>query len=280
MKHLLPFLLLITACETAQEPAPVSAVTDTPTTEDFTIGKIVHLESEVLGEERILNIYLPLGYHPDSARMYPVIYLLDGSAHEDFIHISGLVQFGSFSWIGMIPETIVVGVANVDRKRDFTSPSSVSFENEQLPMSGGSEKFIRFVEQEVQPYVETHFKTSGERTLIGQSLGGLVATEMLFRKPDMFDRYIIVSPSLWWDNQSLLNSEPDSLSFEKPVYIAVSAEGEVMEKAARDLYRKLKDSGDNQAVYFHYLEEQNHGDALHLAVYGAFEAMFDTSDEP
>jgi predicted alpha/beta superfamily hydrolase len=89
---------------------------------DFSIGKTVTIQSKVLGEARELNIYLPLGYSGDSAQTFPVIYLLDGSRDEDFIHISGIVQFGSFSWIRMIPESIVVGIGNVDRKRDFTYP--------------------------------------------------------------------------------------------------------------------------------------------------------------
>ena len=75
----------------------------------FSIGEILSFHSKELGEERTLNIYLPNAYHPDSLKKYPVIYLLDGSADEDFIHIAGLVQFGSFPWLNIIPESIVVG---------------------------------------------------------------------------------------------------------------------------------------------------------------------------
>ena len=89
----------------------------------FVIGEIVNIHSKELGENRTLNIYLPNGYHPDSLKRYPVIYLLDGSADEDFIHIAGLVQFGSFPWLNILPESIVVGIANVDRKRDFCRKS-------------------------------------------------------------------------------------------------------------------------------------------------------------
>ena len=89
----------------------------------LTIGETVKIYSKQLKEERALNIYLPQGYSPDSAKTYPVIYLLDGSLDEDFIHITGVVQFGSFSWINMLPESIVVGIANIDRKRDFTYPT-------------------------------------------------------------------------------------------------------------------------------------------------------------
>jgi len=69
----------------------------------LTIGETIRFHSEILQEDRQLHIYIPNGYAKDSLRTYPVIYVLDGSMDEDFIHIAGLVQFGSFSWINMIP---------------------------------------------------------------------------------------------------------------------------------------------------------------------------------
>lgn len=89
----------------------------------LSIGKSIKIKTIILGELRDLNIYLPISYSNASSKAYPVTYLLDGALDEDFIHISGIVQFGSFSWINMIPESIVVGIGNIDRKRDFTSPS-------------------------------------------------------------------------------------------------------------------------------------------------------------
>ena len=53
------------------------------------------------------------------------------------------------------------------------------------------------------PYIESHYSTDTVKTIVGQSLGGLFATEILFEKPEMFTNYLIVSPSLWWDNESL-----------------------------------------------------------------------------
>ena len=87
-----------------------TAQSQTATKTPLNIGESVTINSKILDEDRTLNIYLPHGYSADSTKTYPVIYLLDGSIDEDFIHISGLVQFGSFSWINMIPETIVVGI--------------------------------------------------------------------------------------------------------------------------------------------------------------------------
>ena len=91
----------------------------TKNTKPFTIGEITTIKSVILNENRTLNIYLPEGYN--DKEKYPVIYLLDGSANEDFIHIVGLVQY--FNMTFKMPNTIIVGIANVDRRKDFTFPT-------------------------------------------------------------------------------------------------------------------------------------------------------------
>lgn len=245
------------------------------TTTPLSIGEKVEFQSKILKDKRALNIYLPIGYSKDSLKTYPVIYLLDGSMDEDFIHISGLVQFGSFSWIKIIPESIVVGISNVDRKRDFTFPTNNKKDKEDFPTTGGSENFINFIDKELQPLIEKKYKTTATKTIIGQSLGGLLATEILFKKPNLFDNYIITSPSLWWDDESLFRYVPKSYNSEKSIYIAVGKEGKIMEKVAKKLYDKLQLlQNDNTELYYEFFEKQNHGDALHLAVYNAFEKIF------
>lgn len=246
---------------------------------DLSIGKTITIKSKILDEQRDLNIYLPLSYSTDSLKAYPIIYLLDGSLDEDFIHIAGIVQFGSFSWINMVPESIVVGIGNVDRKRDFTYPSTYELDMKNLPTSGKSESFIQFVQKELQPFIDSSFRTNDSKTIIGQSLGGLLATEILFKHPDLFDNYIIVSPSLWWDNENLLDLEPSTYKTEKSIFIAVGKEGEVMERTAKELYEKLNGlETDNAKLYFEFLEDKTHGDALHIAVYNAFEKIFATKE--
>ncbi len=246
----------------------------------LSIGDKIKFQSEVLNENRSLNIYLPNEYSKNSLKTYPVIYLLDGSIDEDFIHISGLVQFGSFSWINMIPESIVVGISNIDRKRDFTYPTTNKKDKKDFPTTGKSEDFINFIEKELQPFIKNNYKTNSVNTLIGQSLGGLLATEILFKKPELFDNYIIVSPSLWWDDESLLKYTPILYTSKKSIFIAVGKEGQIMERTAKELYDKLKLLKTvNTNLYFEFFEKQNHGDALHLAVYNAFEKIFKEEDK-
>lgn len=243
-------------------------------TSHFSIGESLTFHSDILGEERVLNIYLPLGYSPDSSRTYPVIYLLDGSKDEDFIHIAGLVQFCSYPWIDMIPETIVVGIANVDRKRDFTFPTSIEQDKLDFPTTGHSENFIRCLDQEIIPLVEKTYLISGNRGLIGQSLGGLLATEILCTKTNLFDTYFIISPSLWWNHESLLEKASGLDLTQKTIYLAVGKEGNLMVPPAKKLFKLLSaQKTASTRLWFDYLKDKNHGDILHQAIYNGFEAI-------
>lgn len=237
----------------------------------FPLGIVRQLHSTVLNEERTLNIYLPEGFHKDSS--YSVIYLLDGSADEDFIHVAGLVQFYTFPWVNAMPKSIVVGIANVDRRRDFTFPTTIAKDKKDFPTTGGSEKFIRFLETELQPYINRSFKTNGSNMLIGQSLGGLLATEVLLKKPELFSQYVIVSPSLWWNKESLLKINPAAFQNKLAVYIAVGKEGKIMEDDAKALHELVKSKLSNGSVQFEYISYKQHGNIFHQAVANAFDFL-------
>ena len=252
----------------------------------FVLGVIEEIQSKELAEKRILNIYLPEGYNADDSVRYPVIYLLDGSADEDFIHIAGLVQFNSFEWISQIPKSIVIGIATVDRRRDFTFPTTIERDQKKFPTSGHSAQFISFIEKELQPFIEKKYKTNNSKMIIGQSLGGLLETEILLKKPALFNKYVIVSPSLWWNNGSLLNQ--DAVAFDHnfnqqtDIYIAVGKEGATptdipreMEEDARLLFEKINQIKNKSVkVHFEYLPKENHATILHQAVSNSFRILY------
>ncbi|MFK7001071.1 alpha/beta hydrolase [Flavobacterium oreochromis] len=258
--------------------------TSTATPKTFNLGIVEEITSNILNEKRILNIYLPQGYNNQES--YPVIYVLDGSADEDFIHIAGLVQYFTFPWIERIPKSIVVGIANKDRKRDFTSTPNQQVIRDRYPTSGGSEKFMAFIENELQPFLNKNYKTTNEKTIIGQSLGGLLATEILFKKPYLFDKYIIISPSLWWNDGELLKQNPEILNenFQqgKSIYIGVGKEGlspifdnHVMEVDANILFDKIKyGKSKTVKVIFDYLPEEDHATVTHPAAFNAFKLLY------
>jgi len=251
----------------------------------FVLGIVDEIQSKALAEKRTLNIYLPEGYNQNGTTKYPVVYLLDGSADEDFIHIVGLYQFNSFPWINRVPKSIVVGIASVDRRRDFTYPTTIEKDKAKYPTTGKSAQFISFLEKELQPYIEKNYRANASKTIIGQSLGGLLATEILLTKPSLFNKYIIVSPSLWWDNGSLLNKSVKPLTGDfKPaldVYIGVGKEGvvpgdnpRVMEVDANllaDKIQVIKNKSVN--VFFDYLPQETHATILHPAVLNALRLL-------
>ncbi len=255
-------------------------------TKPFVIGTVDEIQSWVLSEKRILNIYFPEGYRKNDTTKYPVIYLLDGSADEDFIHVAGLIQFNNFEWINRVPKSIVVGIGNVDRKRDFTFPTTNAEDKKNYPTTGHSDKFIEFLEKELQPYIEKKYRTNSSKMIIGQSLGGLVATQILFEKPALFNKYIIVSPSLWWNNGSILKKTPEILSedFSQKIdiYIGVGKEGlvpgdtmRVMEVDANRLQEQIKKTKSRTVtVHFEYLPEENHATVMHIAIFNALRILY------
>ncbi|MEO7294214.1 MAG: alpha/beta hydrolase-fold protein, partial [Ginsengibacter sp.] len=128
------------------------------------------------------------------------------------------------------------------------------------------------------------------RTIIGQSLGGLLATEILFKKPTLFNKYIIISPSLWWDDASLLKQSPEilkSVSQKTGVYIGVGKEGlaptdipHVMEVEANLLTEKIKNTkSKNVSVYYDYLPQEDHATIMHQAVFNAFRILYPSTSE-
>ena len=256
----------------------------------FVLGVIDQIQSTQLGESRILNIYLPEGYKQNDTTKYPVIYLLDGSADEDFIHVVGIIQFNNFEWINRVPKSIVVGIATVDRRRDFTYPTTIEKDKKRFLTTGHSDKFISFIEKELQPFIEKKYKANTSRTIIGQSLGGLLATEILFKKPTLFEKYIIISPSLWWDDASLLNQSTEKLKGilqKTAIYIGVGKEGlaptdvpHVMEVEANLLTEKIKNiKSKNVSVYYDYLPQEDHATIMHQAVFNAFRILYPTTTE-
>ncbi|MEO8588596.1 MAG: alpha/beta hydrolase-fold protein [Flavobacteriales bacterium] len=243
--------------------------------EPFVLGVVRSINSNVLGQTRTLNIYLPEGYH-DTTATYPVIYVLDGSANEDFPHIAGLAQY--MNMYDLLPKSIVVGIANVDRSIDFTAPTHNDSDRVWVPHNGGSARFIDFLEKEVQPFVEANYRTAEKRTIIGQSLGGLLATQILFTRPDLFDDYILVSPSLWWDNGSLAAGADAWVkahaTLPKRVYIALAPDDAMMQKEIDEVVKAFSTHAKPPFIWWYVpFPEESHLTILHRSLYRAFELM-------
>lgn len=146
--------------------------------------------SEIMGEERTFIVHLPEGYN-DSVEAFPVLYLLDAEMGALFAQAVSMVE--SQHVLGVLPKMIVVGVHNVNRSRD-TIPVSV----EERAGSGGALNFIRFLDEELIPLIETSYRTTRPRVLYGASNAGLFTVYALLERPDSFDAYISSSPMIGW----------------------------------------------------------------------------------
>jgi hypothetical protein len=154
--------LVIPAISFSQTQKLPKAATGKP----FVLGLIDELPSVELAEKRILNIYLPEGYQPKDTSRYPVVYLLDGSANEDFIHVVGLYQFNNFSWISRVPKSIIVGIANVDRKQDFTYPTTLAEDKRRYPTSGQSGNLLPSLKKNYIPMLKRNIKSLHPKQLL------------------------------------------------------------------------------------------------------------------
>jgi len=249
-------------------PTPITAAAAGADGGGVVIGERMVLRSQVLGEARTLLIYRPPPERPDSR--YPVVYLLDGEAH--FHHVTGLVQF--LMQTGRMPRVIVVGVANVDRTRDFT-PTHVS----EADTSGGADRFLVFLAKELIPAVEAAYPTARYRVLIGHSLGGLFAIHALNQMPDLFDATIGISPSLAWvgdpirqRTESVLATRP---AFDRVLYFAVGKEPDDMTGSNRAYARMLTARAPRGFRWlFEEMPAEDHGSIVHRAVYRGLEHVF------
>lgn len=182
---------------------------------DITVGFIETMHSTVLHEDRDLWISLPkpLAEMKGSHNKYPVIYLLDGDWHLKYL--SGMIdKLGPNHGNSVLPEMIIVGIKNTNRWRDL-SPSHISkthydHDSTLLSSTGGGENFIEFIEKELIPHIDSLYPTTSYKTFVGHSLGGLTVLNTLINHPQLFNSYLAIDPSLWWNNQ-LLNKQADSL---------------------------------------------------------------------
>ncbi len=249
---------------------------DAPASTPIVIGQSYTLPSAIMDEPRQINVWLPPGY-AESEKRYPVLYLLDGGIDQDFHHISGLAQLGTIA--GTTRDIIVVGITSRDRRNELALRS----ENPELiaayPTQGQSEAFRRHLAQEALPFVEATFRTDGESVLIGESLAGLFVVETFLKQPTLFDDYVAISPSLWWDDgalagqaATLLAAHPAGL---RKLILTIADEGGEMQVAMDVLVASLTASAPTDLIWtYEPRPQQSHATVYHGAALDALRALF------
>ena len=156
----------------------------------YKIGIKNTVYSEILQENRTIWVQLPDGGNINPNLKYPVVYILDGA-----VQMNALAAVHEYYWGSYLPKMILVGISNQNnRTRDLTT-SKINNPN---MGSGGAEKFTRFIEKELIPFVEENYPVTNYRTLIGHSYAGLFTVNTLINHPDLFTNYIAIDPSLDW----------------------------------------------------------------------------------
>jgi hypothetical protein len=191
------------------------------------------LQSAALGEARRINVWTPPGYAEGRTR-FPVLYMPDGGVEEDFPHVVATVD--SAVRAGEMRPVIVVGIENTQRRRDMTGPTTVARDSAIAPRVGGSAAFRRFIAGELMPEVRRRYRVTDETAIIGESLAGLFVLETFFLQPELFDTYIALSPSLWWNNEELVRTAAGHLRAHRRMRAALflsSAGDDIGPEAAR-----------------------------------------------
>lgn len=231
---------------------------------DNLIENKIILESTILSEKRICFIDLPDSYtdlsHTD--KKYPVIVLLDGNTFLKTAIETVAFLSSDRNQNHIMPESIVVAIENVDRERDFTV---TKLKTKRPNTMGGGQRFLNFIQKELIPYIDKNFRTEPTITLVGHSLGGLLALNAFMDQNNIFNAYISIDPSIWWEEEEMkLKIESiTSKSKNKKLYIATANQGEInyhRNKKRHDLfYALLKEKfGTSLNVNIEYFEHENH----------------------
>jgi len=256
----------------AAEPAPsAQAAAATP----LVIGETFTIESKALGETRRINVYRPQPWGLDPKAALPVLYMADGGIGEDFLHVAGLVQV--LSGNGSMRPFLLVGIENTERRRDMTGPSSDPQDQKIAPRIGGSAAYRSFLRDELMPQVRQRYPTTDERALIGESLAGLFVVETLLQEPTLFNSYIALDPSLWWNRGAMLAGAAKQLpavTRAKPqVFLASSGQPELAASTAR-LAALLQQAAPSPLVKYLPLPEETHATIYHPAALQALRTLF------
>lgn len=204
----------------AQTPAGADPV---PAHDTFTIA------SQVLGEARRINVHVPVVYQAATTVRFPVLYMPDGGIDEDFPHVVNTVD--SLVALHRIRPVIVVGIPNTERRRDLTGPTRVHSDSAIASHVGGSAAFRSFIATELIPAIDGRYRTTDERSIVGESLAGLFIVETFLLEPKLFRHYVALDPSLWWNDGGLIDSAPTLLAAQdttrRSLFLASSSQPEI-----------------------------------------------------
>ena len=274
MKNLLCVLSIIGL--TAGSPPPLSGVAgpggvslpDSIKTESVAIGTSFRIFSKVCGENRTIMVGLPAGYE-GSTKRYPVFYVIDGQWNFRL----ATENVGILSDNGFIPPMIVVAI-HTGNKRDI---DLLPTRNEESRQGGGADLLLRFIKEELIPFVDGRYRTSPYRVITGASYGGVFVMHAFLSDPLLFTAFLAQSPSMWWDyrvmlkrTEAFLLKNPDLSNY---LYLSVTNEGTGMGVGA--LAEILKREAPKRLIWrFDEYPEEIHGTVSYKGMYNGLKFVF------
>ncbi len=216
------------------------------------------ISSNIVNEDRVINVWTPPIYE-QSTDSLSVLYMPDGGIKEDFPHIANTLA--ELIAENKIPPFILVGIENTERGRDLYGPTKVAYDLKHVPNAGGSANFRKFINDELFPLINEKYRTTNKKALIGESAAGLFTVETFLLASEMFDYYIAMDPSLWFNEQYLAKNF-DSLLKEndykmKKLWFAGSGASDIS-SFTQQLEEKLKNSDTNLTWKYSDEPEEKH----------------------
>jgi uncharacterized protein len=224
--------------------------------------------SKALGEERTVLVRVPFGYER-STQKFPVAVMLDAHAPQNGM-TGSIIE--SQAAAGVMPEMILVGIQNTNRTRDLTPTRT------ERPDSGGTDKFLDFIETELLPFVEKNYRTEPYRVFLGHSLGGLTVVYTMITRPHLFGGYVAASPVLNWDNDLVIKKSEElfkaNKKFRKSLFISLGNEPELTAgfNSYKDLLRKS--APDGLDADFEHWTDEDHGSIVMRAYLAGLRKTF------
>lgn len=267
--------LLLFALGWLPPPQAAAAVPASPAA-PLSIGDTFTIQSKVLGETRRINVYRPAEYDEAPHAPVPVLYMPDGGVQEDFLHVAGLVQVSVGN--NTMRPFLLVGIENTERRRDMTGPTTDEEDKKIAPRVGGSAAFRAFIRTELMPVIKARYRTTAETAIVGESLAGLFVAETFFLEPDLFDTYIAIDPSLYWNHEALVAGAAERLTSaagkHKTLWFTSSDYPGLYEPAARLAAILEKNPRPGLAWHYEPMPAEQHATIYHPAALKAFRLLF------
>jgi predicted alpha/beta superfamily hydrolase len=178
---------------------------------------------------------------------------------------------------GTMRPFVLVGIENTERRRDLTGPTQNAEDKKIAARVGGSATFRKFLRDELMPDIKTRYRTTAATAIVGESLAGLFVIETFLLEPDLFDTYIAIDPSLWWNDGALVKAAPERLrahpKSSQALWFASSGEqrGDWIDRFASSVQANAP---TGLAWHYQPMPEEKHSTIYHPAALQAFRAVF------